>query len=222
VSRSVPVLSPSIDRPFLTVEEAAAVLGISRTLAYSLAPQVPDDPLGSPMPPPRQSTHRRSSRRLGALDERRRCDPERRCVTRPKPRTDRHSVVIGPDTADVIRAVGATAWIVLIHLYGSPPAVSRSVTASTRTLAAALGLSKDTCARALRTLRSAGLIEVDTTRTENGRFGTIRYRLLAPPKLIRTQTNQVHDVEPPEPTAPPTPRPQATGPSEQLTLLAFE
>ena len=109
-------------------------------------------------------------------------------MTRPKPRTDRHAVVIGPETTDVIRAVGPLAWVVLIHLYGSPSAGSRSVTASTRTLATGLGLSKDTCARALRTLRSSGLIDVDTTRTEHGRFGTIRYRLLAPPKLIRTQT----------------------------------
>ena len=37
VSRSVPTLASPADRPFLTVEEAAAVLGISRTLAYSLA-----------------------------------------------------------------------------------------------------------------------------------------------------------------------------------------
>ena len=37
MSRSVPILPPPSDRPFLTVEEAAAVLGISRTLAYSLA-----------------------------------------------------------------------------------------------------------------------------------------------------------------------------------------
>ena len=37
MSRSVPTRPPSPDRPFLTVEEAAAVLGISRTLAYSLA-----------------------------------------------------------------------------------------------------------------------------------------------------------------------------------------
>lgn len=37
VSRSVPILPPPADRPFLTVEEAAAGLGISRTLAYSLA-----------------------------------------------------------------------------------------------------------------------------------------------------------------------------------------
>ncbi len=37
MSRSVPNLSQPNERPFLTVEEAAAVLGISRTLAYSLA-----------------------------------------------------------------------------------------------------------------------------------------------------------------------------------------
>ncbi len=143
-------------------------------------------------------------------------------MTRPKPRTDRHAVVLGPETADVIRTVGPLAWVVLIYLYGSPSALGRSVTASTRTLAADLGLSKDTCARALRMLRSAGLIDVDTKRTERGRFGTIRYRLLAPPKLIRTQTTQVHDVEPPQPPAPSKPRPQPTGPSEQLTLLAFD
>ena len=143
-------------------------------------------------------------------------------MTRQKPRTDRHAVVIGPETTDVIRAVGPLAWVVLIHLHGSPTAVSRSVTASTRTLATDLSLSKDTCARALRTLRSSGLIDIDTKRTEHGRFGTIRYRLLAPPKLTRTQTNQAHDVEPTQPAAPPTPRPQPTGPSEQLTLLAFD
>ncbi len=143
-------------------------------------------------------------------------------MTRPKPRTDRRAVVIGPESTDVIRAVGPLTWVVLIHLYGSPTASTRSVTASTRTLATELGLSKDTCARALRTLRAAGLIEVDATRTEYGRFGTIRYRLLAPPKLIRTQTNQAHDVEPVQPPAPSKPRPQPTGSSEQLTLLAFD
>ena len=37
MSRSVPILPLTNVRPFLTVEEAAAVLGISRTLAYSLA-----------------------------------------------------------------------------------------------------------------------------------------------------------------------------------------
>ena len=123
-------------------------------------------------------------------------------MTRPKPRTGRHAVVLGPETTDVIRTVGPLAWVVLTHLYGSPSALGRSVTASTRTLATDLGLSKDTCARALRMLRSAGLIEVDTKRTEHGRFGTIRYRLLAAPKLIRTQTNHVDKTEPQQLPAP--------------------
>ena len=122
----------------------------------------------------------------------------------------------------MIRAVGPLAWVVLVHLYGSRAASTRSVTTSTRTLATDLGLSKDTRARSLRTLRTAGLFDGDTIRTEHGRFGTIRYRLLAPPKLIRAQTNQAHDVEPLEPAAPSTPRPQPTGPSEQLTLLVFD
>lgn len=37
MSRTAPIESALTARPFLTVEEAAAVLGISRTLAYSLA-----------------------------------------------------------------------------------------------------------------------------------------------------------------------------------------
>ena len=143
-------------------------------------------------------------------------------MTRPKPRTDRHAVVIGPETTDLIRAVAPLALVVLVHLYGSPTAASRFVTASTRTLANDLGLSKDTCARALRTLRTAGLIEVDTTRTEHGRFGTIRYRLLAPPKLIRTQTNHVDTTEPPQPPSPSSTPAKPSKPSEQLTLLAFD
>lgn len=145
-------------------------------------------------------------------------------MTRPKPRTDRHSIVIGPDTTEVIRTLGQTAWVVLIHLYGSPTAASRSVEASTRTLATDIGLSKDTGARALRTLRDAGLINVDTARTELGRFGTIRYRLLAPSKLVSTQTSQQRDVERRLPVAQPTPspNPQPVRATEQLTLLAFE
>lgn len=143
-------------------------------------------------------------------------------MTRPKPRTDRHAVVVGPETTELIRTVGPLAWVVLIHLYGSPTAVGRSVTASTRTLATDLALSKDPCARALRTLRSAGLIAVDTKRTEHGRFVTIRYRLLAPPKLIRTQTNHVDKTEPPKPAAPPSTPASPARPSEQPALPAFD
>ena len=62
----------------------------------------------------------------------------------------------------MVRGIGPTAWVVLVHIYGSPTAGTRSVTASARTLATELGLSKDTCARALRTLRMAELIAPST------------------------------------------------------------
>ena len=37
MSQFVPAVPPFVERPFLTVEEAGAILGISRTLPYSLA-----------------------------------------------------------------------------------------------------------------------------------------------------------------------------------------
>ena len=63
-------------------------------------------------------------------------------MTRPKPSSDRRPVVIGTESAAVIRYIGPTAWVVLVHIYGSPTAGTRSVTASTRTLATELGLSR--------------------------------------------------------------------------------
>ena len=99
----------------------------------------------------------------------------------------------------MVRDIRPIAWVVLVHIYGSPTAGTRSVTASTRTLATDLGLSKDTCARALRTLRTADLIGIDTVRTELGRFGTVRYRLTAPLRLISTRIDPPSDPMPPEP-----------------------
>ena len=128
----------------------------------------------------------------------------------------------------MIRDIGPTAWVVLVHLYGSPTAGTRFVTASARTLAAELGLSKDTCARALRTLRIAELIAIDTARTELGRFGTVRYRLIAPSRLISTRMDQPSDPMPadPRPSNPPASpaQQQSHNPPqpEQLALLAFD
>ena len=149
-------------------------------------------------------------------------------MTRPKPRSDRRPVVVGTESAAVIREIGPIAWVVLVHIYGSPTAGTRSVTASARTLATELGLSKDTCARALRTLRIAELIAIDTARTELGRFGTIRYRLTAPPRLISTRMDHPSDPIPPEPrpsdpqTTPAQPHAPNPRRTEQLALLAFD
>ena len=128
----------------------------------------------------------------------------------------------------MIRDIGPTAWVVLVHLYGSPTAGTRFVTASARTLAAELGLSKDTCARALRTLRTADLIGIDTARTELGRFGTVRYQLIAPSRLISTRMDQPSDPTPAEPRpsnpqiTPAQPQPLVPSQPEQLALFAFD
>ena len=147
-------------------------------------------------------------------------------MTRPKPRSDRRPVVVGTESAAVIREIGPIAWGRARPR--SPTAGTRSVTASARTLATDLGLSKDTCARALRTLRTADLIAIDTARTELGRFGTVRYRLTAPSRLISTRIDQASDPMPSEPR-PSNPQitpaqPQSRMPSqpEQLALLAFD
>ena len=95
-------------------------------------------------------------------------------------------------------------------------------------LASDLGLSKDTCARALRTLRTADLIGIDTARTEFGRFGTIRDRLTAPPPLISTRIDQPSDPTPSEPgpsnpqTTPAQQQSHNPPRPEQLALLAFD
>ena len=149
-------------------------------------------------------------------------------MTRPKLRSDRRPVVIGTESAAVIREIGPIAWVVLVHIYGSPTAGTLSVTASARTLATELGLSKDTCARAIRTLRTADLIAIDTARTELGRFGTVRYQLIAPSRLISTRMDQPSDPTPaePRPSNPPASpaQQQSHNPPqpEQLALLAFE
>ena len=149
-------------------------------------------------------------------------------MTRPKLRSDRRPVVIGTESAAVIREIGPIAWVVLVHIHGSPTAGTRSVTASARTLATELGLSKDTCARALRTLRTADLIGIDTARTELGRFGTVRYRLIAPSRLISTRMDHPSDPIPPEPRpsnpqiAPAQPKSRMPSQPEQLAFLAFD
>jgi len=78
----------------------------------------------------------------------------------------------------VRRMVGPTSWIVLEALAGrsmtSLPAVE--VEGSTRDLAEVLGLSKDTVARALRTLARAELVRrVDRRSDRTGRFTATTY-----------------------------------------------
>jgi DNA-binding transcriptional ArsR family regulator len=97
-------------------------------------------------------------------------------------RTALRAVLLDASAHRVRRLVGPTAWSVLEELLarsvGSGP-MCEAVT-TTRALAAHLGLSKDTVARALTRLRQSRLVEVAQDRTDVGTFGSGRYLITVP------------------------------------------
>ena len=66
------------------------------------------------------------------------------------------------------------------------------VATTTRGLAVSLGVGKDAIGGALRTLRSLGLITLDTARSDGGRFGNANYRLHTPPEAITSRSIRAH------------------------------
>ena len=70
------------------------------------------------------------------------------------------------------RRLGPTAWVVLEQLLTSStgPEGDCRACVSVRTLAAELAMSKDTVARALARLRSAGIVSADQSRSATGTF----------------------------------------------------
>jgi DNA-binding IclR family transcriptional regulator len=90
-------------------------------------------------------------------------------------------VIVGPDARDVVVRVGPVAWVVLETMAQQATANGDElvVGASVRSLAAELGLAKDTVARAVRRLRRAGLVEFVGERFKPG-----AYRLTVPTDLL--------------------------------------
>lgn len=94
---------------------------------------------------------------------------------------ERRQLVIDLDIAGVVRGrVGPVAWLVL-EAFASRAPVGQpviEVSHSSRALAATVGLSKDSVARALRRLADAGIVErVDHRHEQSGRFGPTTYRV---------------------------------------------
>ena len=104
-------------------------------------------------------------------------------------------VSIDVTAAELRRRLGPTSWVVFEELLlassGSSPCVA---SVSVRSLAASLGLSKDTVTRALVRLRRAGLVTAHQTRTTSGLFATGTYRLMIPESISVTTRR------PPRPT----------------------
>ncbi len=92
------------------------------------------------------------------------------------------SIVVGAASSELRRALGPTSWVVLEELLLRSHGTTGDCVAcvSVRSLAASLGLAKDTAARAIRRLRDVGLVTVAQQRTEAGIFDTGSYDIAIP------------------------------------------
>lgn len=97
-------------------------------------------------------------------------------------------IVLAAGSVEVRHQLGATAWVVFEQLLLE--STSRGdvceASVSVRSLAAQLGLSKDTVARAVTRLRRAGLVEASQSRAATGAFATGCYRLCVPDSITVT------------------------------------
>ena len=127
---------------------------------------------------------------------------------------DRRSILVGPHARELRRGLAPTAWAVLEELISSSTqdGVGCHSTATVRSLATDLGLSKDTVARALTRLSAAGIVVAKQGRAPAGTFGPGGYRVTIPAGITLVQ---------PEPSTPTLARPRAarvTGSQLALSL----
>ena len=129
---------------------------------------------------------------------------------------DRRTIVISPHARDLRRRLGPTAWVVLEELISTSTQdrVGCHSTATVRSLAADLGLAKDTvAARALTRLSAAGLVGVEQCRTPAGTFGPGSYRITIPAGITLVQS---------EPSTPTPTRPRAARPTGSQLALCLD
>jgi hypothetical protein len=91
----------------------------------------------------------------------------------------------GPEVAALRRRVGPVAWCALDVLVARRRRSGDGfvVEASVRLVAGELAVATNTAQRALKTLRSAEVIEPAQTRGAGGRFGATAYRLHLPVEI---------------------------------------
>jgi hypothetical protein len=96
-------------------------------------------------------------------------------------------LVESPEVAALRRRVGPVAWCALEVLMTRRNLADDGfvVEASVRLVAGALAVATNTAQRALKTLRSAGVIEPAQARGAGGRFGATGYRLHLPAEVQR-------------------------------------
>ncbi len=134
---------------------------------------------------------------------------------------ERRQLVIDLATAATVHAqLGPTGWLVLeaiaSHASGDGPMVE--VACSTRSLAEAIGVSKDSVARALRSLTAVGIVErVDHRDDRSGRFSSTSYLVNLAAAGITVLA--VSDTTASAPTARASSRDRPTPHGDQLSLL---
>lgn len=95
-------------------------------------------------------------------------------------------VVVTAEAGALRRRLGPTAWVVFeeLLLASTGPETGCGASVSVRSLAASLGLAKDTVARALVRLRAAGLVAVTQSRSTGGVFAASNYELHVPSGIV--------------------------------------
>ncbi len=98
----------------------------------------------------------------------------------------RRPVVVRPAAAHLRRVLDAGSWMLLEELLArSTGDADLSVaTASTRDLAASLGVAKDTVGRAVNRLRHHGLLTIEQSRSGYGGFSSTTYRISVPAAMF--------------------------------------
>jgi len=127
--------------------------------------------------------------------------------------TEHRRLVIGHGSAGLRRALGPTGWVVFEQLLAcsTGPVDDCRAEVSVRSMAAELGLSKDTVARALCRLRSVGLVAPSQSRATSGVFAGGCYSIAVPAWIDFDD-----DIHPAPIVADPRPVPKRLSASRQL------
>jgi DNA-binding transcriptional ArsR family regulator len=105
------------------------------------------------------------------------------------------AVIVGAAAAQVRRNLGPVAWCALEVLATAPTTDGGDAwvaSSSVRTLAARIGVAKNTAHRALTTLRKAGIVASIQHRDSNGEFGSCAHRLNVAADVLRRQPRTLH------------------------------
>lgn len=130
-------------------------------------------------------------------------------------------IVLTAGTVELRRRLDPTAWVVFEQLLlesADCGGVCRA-SVSVRSLAAQLGVAKDTVARALNRLHRDGLVDASQSRTATGVFATGIYTVSIPPCITVDDHNPPATPSPSiTPTATCAPHPSRSLATAQLAL----